>query len=404
MNQYNENDLFNFFENEKKVAEKMMKERESVLKEIFKHKIKPNFLIYMLNKVKNEMGTELGHYFDFSVSIEKTVKWDFVSPDYEICRMIVGVHRSKTLLLEEEPLAKLQNDNQYIGKLTQEVITHIKLRYYAADYFRNKQIIFGEEFLYYPFPYRLFALSLNACFLMSDNRQIINDIKTSYFYITIFNKAITALTLLGDNMFDSVYPICRAIIEIFLKLNILELNPGLINEYNKFVEYDFDRQKNDGKYTREFLDKFENRINRSENIKNNYLFYGWVDALNGYHNIVTKNAYSLEGLSIYLNNVFNQGELYDTLIKYYKKCNSFTHGNVASSLFPLYDYFDITVMLELTIPNTYRMLCNIMECDEKIDGNDILTGLFDEFEDFIKQKDAATPEILEKYYKKHPMQ
>ena len=45
-------------------------------------------------------------------------------------------------------------------------------------------------------------------------------------YRTIANKGLAALTLLEGNFFDSAYPICRGITELYLKLLTLLHNPN----------------------------------------------------------------------------------------------------------------------------------------------------------------------------------
>lgn len=363
------------------------KEREKVLRKYFSNYIKQNFLIKVLNKVLCELKGDIFNYYDAYIDPEKIVTNDMVSPDYEICKMIVGIHRSNTLFFSEEQLAKIQNDDKYIEKLVQAVIIHIKIRGYAVGYFRNRPIIAGEEYIFYPVPYKLFVLGINANKLLIDNNEKGNKIDLRDFYIKLFNKAITSLTLLENNMLDSAYPICRAIIEIFYKLLLIENVPGLLNEYNIFIDYDLDRIKNKGKYTDDFIKKFNSRRNTKEKRKSNYLYFGWVDIIEDYHEIVKNAPYSIEGLNTYL---CYHNFPYSSLIKFYKKCNPYTHGIAGNSDETLMDYFDVTTILGFVIPGAYELLCKHVKCDSLVCGIDVLSIVCEEIKNMLLQKKEAT--------------
>ena len=57
------------------------------------------------------------------------------------------------------------------------------------------------------------------------------------FYVNIFNKSLAALALIEDNLLDSAYPICRGVIELYIKLLSLVDYPDAldIESYSLFA-------------------------------------------------------------------------------------------------------------------------------------------------------------------------
>lgn len=377
------------------MIKEMNRTDEQALRKLFSPRIKQSFLIEMMHKVMDKMGNDMFKYYDLRMTNERMVTGESPSVKYEICRMIVGVHRSNSIFLSDSERVKNESDDTYKKELVDNVIMHIKLRNYAADFFRKKQIVLGDEFLFFPPLYKLFAISMNSLFILNDHSQ---GQRLSYFYSLIFNKSLAALTLIEDNFLDNAYPICRLIMELYVKLLILELEPGLLEEHDKFSEYDLKKTCCGIDYPDEFNEKFKNRKNQHEKSKIDFLHYGWVDILDEYHDIVKKNPYSINGLLDYLSEKVDYGYDFKNIKFFYKMCHTYTHGNVSLSKYPLLHYFELTLILSITIPRTYEFLCKHANVDGTIEGMNLIPSLVKDIEKVFNQHSMRTTEKFESYY------
>ena len=201
-----------------KQRKQIQKENEQSLRRLFDKKIKQNFLIDMLHRVIDTMGTDVTKYYDLSINNYKMISGDVGGLEYEICRTIVGLHRSNSIFLDNSTRISNEKSDDYKKQLTEQVMEHIKLRNFASELFRKKQIVEGDDFLFYPVPYKLFALCVYALGLLSEKS---NNEPLSWFYINIFNKSLAALTLIEDNFMDNAYPICRVVIELYFQLLLI---------------------------------------------------------------------------------------------------------------------------------------------------------------------------------------
>lgn len=377
------------------MIKEMNRTDEQALRKLFSPRIKQSFLIEMMHKVMDKMGDDMFKYYDLRMTNERMVTGESPSVKFEICRMIVGVHRSNSIFLSDSERVKNESDDTYKKELADNVIMHIKLRNYAADFFRKKQIVLGDEFLFFPPLYKLFAISMNSLFILNDHSQ---GQSLSYFYSLIFNKALAALTLIEDNFLDNAYPICRLIMELYVKLLILELEPGLLEEHDKFSEYDLKKTCCGIDYPDEFNEKFKNRKNQHEKSKIDFLHYGWVDILDGYHEIVKKNPYSINGLLDYLSEKIDYGYDFKNIKFFYKMCHTYTHGNVSLSKYPLLHYFELTLILSITLPRTYEFLCKHANVDGTIEGMNLIPSLVKDIKKVFNQHSMRTTEKFESYY------
>ena len=201
----------------------------SKYKKIFANKIKENFLakvLYRVEESSNEL--DLKELFDFKFNILEMIEYlDLFY--YEICENIIGIHSSNNIFLNHDERKNKEKNEEYIKNLALKSIEQLKLRKYSSSFFSEKQIIPGDDFLFFPVPYKLFSIVTNVTKALENVRC---DYEFRELYFNIFNKAIAVLVLLGDNLLDSCYPIARGIIELYLKLIILKLNPSLIHEHN----------------------------------------------------------------------------------------------------------------------------------------------------------------------------
>ena len=121
----------------------IQRENEQSLRRMFDSKIKQNFLIDMLHRVTDSMGPDGAKYYDLTINTDKMISGDMGGIEYEICRTIVGLHRSNSIFLDDYNRTSNEKSEEYKKKLTSQVLEYIKLRYFAADLFRKKQIIKG---------------------------------------------------------------------------------------------------------------------------------------------------------------------------------------------------------------------------------------------------------------------
>ena len=372
----------------------------SKYKKIFSNKIKENFLAKVLYRVK-ELSNELNlkELFDFKFNIFEMIEY----PDlfyYEICENIIGIHSSNNIFLNYNERKNNEQNKEYIKNLALKSIEQLKLRKYSSIFFSEKQITAGDDFLFFPVPYKLFSIVTKAL------ENVRYDCEFGKLYFNIFNKAIAVLVLLGDNLLDSCYPIARGIIELYLKLVILKLNPSLIHEHNLFVKLEIKINCSGENYSDNFNEKWKNRINKSCNKKIEYLHYGWLDAIQDYHKNCGNKAYSPIGLFKYLqykydipNNEHKEALIY--LNSLYKISHSYTHGNIGNTAYPLLNYFEISIILYIILTNSYKMFCEDLKLSTDIEGINICASIDEDISILINQYEKRSTENFKMYYKFH---
>ena len=372
-------------------------ERVKTLKKVFGVKIKQNFLIKVLESVKSNLGHELFQYFNIIPSKEQMISGNVQDSDYEICRHIVGIHRFNITFLSEDDRVNFERSEEYRNQLTIKVINQIKLRNTASIFFRNSQILIGDEFLFYPVPYKLFAVSIQG--LEKTRKKVTN---LTWFYSGIFEKSLATLSMLENNFLIDGYPICRGIIELYFKLLVLKTNQSIIEEHNKFVAWELSKNCCGNNLPEEFRIKYNFRKSKVKTTAVEYLHYGWVDSIKGYHEKVRQLPYSTNGLIEYLKNFCDeeQKQTLITLSHYYKMCHAYTHGNVGYSKYPLLHYFELSLMLGLIIPHTYKIMSEEMNEPCEIMGMDILSDLENDIIKLANQYGQRTTENFDKYYRK----
>ena len=274
------------------------------LKIFFKKEIKGNFLIKILSEVKDAMGQSINSFYHPDSSITVLLSGSYVFPDYDICKMIIGLHKSNMIFLSEEKQIKSINDTNYQASLKNSVIQHIKLRPYGSCFFRNNPILTGDRFLYFELPYTLFVICMKTIELLPNNTD--KNIPTTSLIRKMSQMGLSALTLLENNMLDDIYPVCRGIIELFMSFLCLSNNKKAISKYNKLSEFEAKFSRCGQPYPDEFHDLYNNRKNPDDNVLHSYLHYGWVDDIPNYHKIVKRKPYSTKGLFKYLENENNK--------------------------------------------------------------------------------------------------
>lgn len=375
---------------------KVITEQNNIaLKRMFKGKIKGYFLIDMKDRVMKELGLDnLIKYYDFRWSEEKSVTGIGGSAEYDICRMIVGIHKARSIFLSHNDIRKNEKSKKYKQQLVAETIEKIKLRLYGSVYFRSKTLHQGEEFLYYPLPYELFVMSAKMSQMLTE-RHVYNC--HQLYYGVVYNS-ISALSLLEDNLLGTAYPLCRGAIEMYFKLLLLASRPEFYDQYEKFrmfeVEYSCYRAYPEG-----FNTLFKKRICQVSKAKADFLHFGWVDYINGYHKVVKKFPYSVYGIITFLKDENKDRNLgLEWLEDFYKSCHAYTHGSIQIARYPVLHYFEISIVLYLMIRETFLLLCKEKNVEIMIDGQDIISMIDRDFDILYNQYNIRSTERFDMYY------
>lgn len=330
-------------------------------------------------------------YYDIHWSNERMITGLGEAAEYDICRMIVGIHRAHSVFLSKPDIQKNEKSDKYRQQIISETIEKIKLRPYSSIYFRKKIFFQGEEFLYYPLPYNLFAM----CVKMGELLKSDTKINAWPLYYGVMYHGISALSLLEDNLLGSAYPLCRSAFEIYLKLLIQNAYPELHKWHEKFSNFEIEQSCCSQTYPKEFLTLFQKRICQTSKSKAAYLHFGWVDFIDGYHNVVKKSPYSVYGLLTFLKNDDKNFEL-EQQEKLYKSCHAYTHGSVQTAKYPLLHYFEISIMLYYIIRKTFLLLCDIRKEKPLINGIDIITKIDRDFKLLHDQYTIRSTENFER--------
>lgn len=380
------------------VLENIAEQNNNALKHVFEEKIRSSFLIKIKDQVLKELGLEkLIRYYNFGFSELEMITGIGEAPEYDICRMIVGIHRAYSIFLSKQEIRENEKSDRYRKQLVSETIEKIKLRLYASVYFRKKILFSGEEFIYYPLPYELFSTAVKMSELLKDGYAL----KGRQLYYGILYNGLSALSLMEDNLFGSAYPLCRGMIEMYVKLLVLNRQTTLYANYEKFRMYEVEQSCCSHKYPEEFYVLYNTRRCQNARSKADYLHFGWVDCIHEYHSIVKRIPYSVYGLIAFLKNK-NEDKIpeLERLEYFYKSCHAYTHGSVQMAIYPLLHYFEISIMLYYVIRSTFLILCDEKRVDSKVGGNDIISMMDRDFRILWEQYIKRSTEKFKEYYHK----
>jgi len=376
--------------------EKDLKETDKRMAKIFSNRIKESFLREMRYKVYQYHPDFLALFnirFDMLENItgNQDNQWD-----YEVMRNIVGIHRFNTIGKSVEERVAMEKSDSYKKELADAVYEHLKLRNYTSPYLRKRQFVEGDEFIYFPVPYKLFVICMRGL-------QILNDFKDPYreFYVNIFNKSLAALALIEDNLLDSAYPICRGVIELYIKLLSLIDYPDALEMHNELVRLEYIKTAQNGENPAEFEELFKNRKNKSQTNQIDYLHYGWVDKIKYFHQIEKNKPYSFNALFDFLKESAPEESkgYFEFLPILYNRCHGFAHGNLGNSGIPLVHYMDLTMILYMVLDHTFRMLCTESKNDHVVNGLDVVELLERDGEKMIHQYNRKSDEMFKTFYK-----
>lgn len=372
----------------------VLENNNKAFRQMFRDQIKGNFLIEIKMQIIRRLGTDFMKCYDFQWNFQDILTGKNNPPEYDICRFIIGIHHAHSIFLAKDKIRENEKNTQYKEQLIHEIIDKIRLRQYGSFFFRKNPIFPGKSFLYYPVPYDIFVLCMRAHHIYSKA-----DDNPTYLWLIfgIIHNGLAVLSLMEDNFLGNAYPLCRSIIEMYFKLLILKDVPNACNSYEDFKAFELEQSCCSRKYPPEFYNKFKNRTYQEDNNKINYLHFGWVDYIEGYHNYVKESPYSLKGIITFLKEqpCLEQHKKIDILELFYKSCHAYTHGSTQIAKYPELHYFEISIMLYYTIRDTFLLFCNDQNVDPTIDGIDLISILDKDFDELYQQYQKYSTENFE---------
>lgn len=356
------------------LARAISKGNNETLRILFKGKINGSFLIKIKSEVLNKLKAEVLKYYPISFDNSRIITGNDETPEYDICRIIVGVHCHHSIFLSDAEICRNQKNIKYQEQIINEVIEKIQLRQLGSIFFRKDQIFLGDEFLYYPVPYELFVMSMKSLYLISKD-----DHSLPVYYDDIVRHALSVLTLMENNLLSDAYPLCRSMIELYLKILMLQKYPEVCKSFEQFSRFEIEQSCCSQKYPDEFIQLYNSRKLLSSKSKVNYLHYGWLDSIEQYDTRKT-NRYSIYGILDYLTNSIEQKSELGHMAVLYKMCHGYTHGSTVHVRYPLLQYFELSLMiyyvvkpiftsiqaeLEIEMSSKDKLLINMLERDIK---------------------------------------
>jgi len=374
--------------------EKSKRQLNKMLKSLFSGQITLNFMLDIMYSILN-LYKDLGDYIQAPNDIQALLSGRTQNLFYILCEHIIGVHRSKTIFLSNEERSRLENNSEYRSELMNDVYKEIKLRPHIDLLIRNSQLMRGDKFLLFPLPFYIAVLESKFLQLSNKSKEL------PFVFTNIANKSLAVLSLLQDNFADCSYSTCRIIIEDYLRGTIFHNCKEAVLEYYRFAEFEL-KQSIGYPIEKEFLDKFDNRLNKHLKSKTQFLHYGWVDVIPHYHDIVKQNPYTFTGIKKFIVEKFENNESrdqFDLLDYYHNMCHGYTHGSIANSKYPVLHYFEICSILANTTVNAYSALCKELGEDTLIDGVDIIAEINKHYL-ILKEAEAKKSTLnFENYYK-----
>ena len=384
-----------FFDFDSSQYRRRVKDGEKQVFSLFTKRIKESFLKEMKFRVMNR-HPDFIYLFNISLDFAQnyTGNQDYYY-EYEILRNIVGIHRSNTIGKTTKERVEMEKSEEYRNKLADSVYEHLKLRGFTSVFFRRRQFIDGDEFIFFPVPYKLFAICIRGLGLLQNyNGQYRN------LYVHIFNKSMAALNLIEDNLLDSAFPICRGIVELYIKFIILFDNPNALEFHNKLVTLEIEKTANCGDNPEELEKLFYDRKNKHSNNLIDYLHYGWVDKIDDYHKIIKHKAYSFNSLLKYIQEKApgKAKGSFETLQILYNRCHAFTHGNIGNSGYPLLYYMELSMILYFVLIHVFRLLCDDVNSNYLLNGVDIIESILKDGNHLLEQYSNRNDKMFETFY------
>lgn len=384
----------NEFANQMTAAKAITDQTNQTLKNLFRQKINGSFLIKMKSEVIKQLGVELLDHYSMQFDYTRVATGINDAPEFDLCKMIIGIHQHHSIFLSEEEIRRNQKDANYQKQLVAEVIEKVRLRKYSGVFFRKQPFQLGDEFLYFPVPYELFTMCTKSISLTNGNASPL-----SVYYRFIIQNALAALTLLENNLLSNAYPLCRGMIEQYIKTLLLQRHPEALDAYAKFCSFEIEQSCCTQTFPDEFIELYENRLYSFCTSKVDYLHYGWLDAIAS-----TKGArpkgYSIYKILDYLKEISNTEDqnILFLIEQLYKMCHGYAHGSVAYVRYPLLQYFEISTMLYYVVKAVFVGIHTELGIDRSVEDMALISMLDRDFDILNRQYHLRTTENFERYY------
>lgn len=374
-------------------AQPILERNNKIFRELFKEKINGSFLIKMKGEIIKKLGRDFPKYFSLQFDDTTIMTGTDDVPEYDICKMIVGVHRHYSIFLSDEEIRNNQRDKKYQDRIVNEVVEKIRFRQYGSVFFRRKQLLSGDEFLYFPVPYELFVMCMRSLYIMNRHK-----VPISFYYGDLLGFALSALTLLENNFLSSAYPLCRSMIELYLKILMLQKHPDASVCYGKFCDFEIEQSCCGQKYPDEFIAIYNNRKLPSAKSKSNYIHFGWLDCIESY-NTKKSNRYSIYGILEYLMDGDEQKDGLTHIKTLYKMCHGYVHGSTIHVKYPLLQYFEISCMIYYVIKPVFIDIYEKISAPMSNEDKALLNALERDFRKLDEQYKRRSTENFKLYYK-----
>lgn len=311
-------------------AENLKKEENQALKKMFGSRIKQSFLIEMKERVERNqeyamIAPKIYDLFNFSTE-KMLVGTD--NPSFDICKHITMIHYVNTVLLNDGERGSLQSDEKYKKKLEEQVLLQIKLRLFGEIDFTKNSI---DSFL--PL---IYITNVLGNYLISSLNNIIKskskvNQKNYVFKIQILwriaNKIRACCKLIDGRLIEEAYNPLRSMIELVMIFLAIGQDENRSSEYMKFVE--FQNQYHDTmKIPKELQDKYNSRFQKDTKVSIvDYMNFGWLDSIFEFGYIDEKEKkYKIHDVALLLDMVYKNNKLGSNLYKFYRECNTLSHG------------------------------------------------------------------------------
>ncbi len=311
-------------------AENLKKEENQALKKMFGNRIKQSFLIEIKERVERNqeyvmIAPKVYDLFNFSTE-KMLVGTD--NPAFNICKHITMIHYVNTILLSDSDRGSLQSDEKYKKKLEEQVLVQIKLRLFGEIDFTKNSI---DSFL--PL---IYITNVLGNYLISSLNNIIKskskvNQKNYVFKIQILwriaNKIRACCKLIDGRLIEEAYNPLRSMIELVMIFLTIGQDENRSSEYMKFVEYQNEYQ-NTTKIPKELQDKYNSRFQKDTKVSIvDYMNFGWLDSIFEFGYIdENEKKYKIHDVALLLDMVYKNNKLGSNLYKFYRECNTLSHG------------------------------------------------------------------------------
>lgn len=371
------------------------KNNDKLLRELLKSKINGSFLIKIKSEVLSKLRADTFKYYPLHFDNVRIMTGTDETPEYDICRIIIGVHRHHSVFLSDKEIRRNQKSIKYQEQITNEVIEKIQLRQFGSVFFRRNQLFLGDEFLYFPVPYELFAMCMKSVHLMNKNKNPI-----FVYYCDLVGHALSSLTLMENNLLSDAYPSCRSMIELYLKLLMLQRHPEALEVFEQFSRFEIEQSCCSQEYPGRFNELYNGRKLLPSKSKVNYLHYGWLDCIEQY-DTTEANRYSIYGILDYLTkNSERRNELDHTEVLY-KMCHGYVHGSTVHVKYPLLQYFEISLMLYYVVKPIFTSIYAELQIEMPDEDKGLLNILERDFKTLDEQYKKRSTDNFDLYYKLH---